>query len=372
MKVVKLSLAILGLIIVVAALAIGSFLFFMDPNQLKPVIIAEVQKKTGYQLTIDGKLSWSFFPRLSVYIDRMTLTAPRQTMPFVELRQIKMATDPTQLIYGKQQLQGNIRIAYVKYMNVKAQDMNVSVQWQNNKLTLNPLFAKLYDGTLRGQARGSLFSTTPQWDFNILLERIEFGSLLKDLDRENKINISGIGQVSLQAETQGINKEQLLKNLNGNSTFSLDQGVLQGIDLNYFVESANALLNKATPPMPPVGEPQTMFNRLTGTMRIQNGVTKTDDLLLTSPSFTTKAQGDIDLVNQAVNYQLQVTPSAQQKINWIVPVTVFGNLARPSVRLDMIMLEGMIAKEQFKKIKSKIQEEAKKLPEKINRFLQNL
>ena len=69
MKWLKISFSILVLLVLISVLAIGSFLFFMDPNKLKPVIIEETKKRTGYQLAIDGVLSWSFYPNLAIKID---------------------------------------------------------------------------------------------------------------------------------------------------------------------------------------------------------------------------------------------------------------------------------------------------------------
>ncbi len=58
-------------LLVVAALALT---LFVDPNQYKGEIIKTVKAKTGRDLRIDGKIGWSFFPRLGVEAGGVTLS----------------------------------------------------------------------------------------------------------------------------------------------------------------------------------------------------------------------------------------------------------------------------------------------------------
>src|SRR5579862_6512553 len=107
---IRISFSVLILLIVVAGLAIVGLMIFMDPNKLKPVLIEETMKKTGYQLTIDGPLSWSFYPRLSVKVDHMELKSPTQTSTFLTLHHVAIAANFSELFKGKENLQGDVYI----------------------------------------------------------------------------------------------------------------------------------------------------------------------------------------------------------------------------------------------------------------------
>ena len=70
-----LSMMLVLIILIMSALAIG-LRYFVDPNRLKPYIAAQVKQSTGRQLTMDGSLSWSFFPSFGIELGHATLSNP--------------------------------------------------------------------------------------------------------------------------------------------------------------------------------------------------------------------------------------------------------------------------------------------------------
>ncbi|OGT35582.1 MAG: hypothetical protein A3F11_00125 [Gammaproteobacteria bacterium RIFCSPHIGHO2_12_FULL_37_14] len=368
MKLVRISLAILSLLVIVAIVAIGSLILLVDPNKLKPTIVSQVQKQTGYRLQIDGNLTWSFYPRLGVKIQRMTVGLPEKSLPFADLQDIRIATQLSALIRNEA-LASSIYIAETRIGKLHLQNTQLKIQWQNNILSLSPITASLYGGSLTGVAHGSQLSTIPVWDWSIELNRLQIQSLLDDLNRDNKVKLSGIGNITLRNNTLGKSQDQLLENLTGNVTFNVENGSLQGIDLNYFIQSADALLNKQSPTNIPKMK-QTPFNQMSGSAVIKDGIATSNDLLVSSSSFTTKGSGTINLIDQTLDYQLQVMPLQTIKIKGAIPIQLTGSLQNPLVQLDMLKLNTMIAQDQLEKIKTKIQKEVKQLPGKIDKFLQ--
>src|SRR3990167_7574740 len=110
MRTIKILLSILLLIILVLIIALGSLFLFLDPNKLKPIIANEVSRNTGFQTTINGKLSWSFYPLLGVKLDSMTLKESGQPAPFLEMHDVSIATELSQLLQGQSELQGQLYI----------------------------------------------------------------------------------------------------------------------------------------------------------------------------------------------------------------------------------------------------------------------
>ena len=60
------------------------------------------------------------------------------------------------------------------------------------------------------------------------------------------MTVSGVGQLKLTGATQGSNRDQLISHLGGITEFKVQNGVVEGMDLNYLITSADALLNKKT------------------------------------------------------------------------------------------------------------------------------
>lgn len=374
MKVFKIIFSILFLFVIVCALAVCSLIFLVDVDKLKPVIIKEVKKETGYDLSIDGKLAWSFYPTVGVKVDHMTLSNPGKKQPFIDAQDVRIAADLIQLLKAKEVLDGDVLISSVKMNNVNIKDVSAKLNWKNNILTINPVKAYLYEGTLEGVISGRNFADVPQWQWNILCSGVQVKPLLDDANgADSKIKISGIGSLKLQGETQGKSQEQILKHLNGSSEFSLSDGSIDGIDLNYFLQAANALINKEAKEQP-VNTKKTAFNSLTGSAVIKNGLIETDNTVLKAPAFITKAQGNIELVSRALAFKLQIRPQLEDaKVHWEIPVDLTGDLQHPDVKLDAFEIQKILTGMQIEHLKQKaVKQIQKHIHGKTGEILQNL
>lgn len=63
-------------LLVLAVLAIGTALYLVDLNDLKPQIIGAVKDTTGRDLALEGDLSWSLYPNIGVNMGRASLSNP--------------------------------------------------------------------------------------------------------------------------------------------------------------------------------------------------------------------------------------------------------------------------------------------------------
>lgn len=368
MKLVKILFSIVLLIVVVAAIAFACLTMLVDPNKLKPVLANEVLKSTGYELKIDGNLSWSFFPRLGVKVEHMTLNEPHHPA-FIDLRDVTIASEIRQLLQGTQKLQGELHIGSVRLFNLQLSEAYVGLHWLSGMATFEPIKANLYNGTLKGIAHGRTLSVDPHWDWSMQANNVQLKPLLQDVNgAASKIVISGVGDVSMTAETHGKAKAQIFKNLNGISEFSITKGALEGIDINHLVDTANAVLNGSSV----TGASHldyTSFQSFTGVAAIKEGVATINNLMLVSPALTTTGIANIDLNTQRIECKLQMTPLRLEKMHWTIPVLVQGDLHNPSVQIDGETLKVQVANEQFQKVKSKVAEEVKKLPEKADKLI---
>lgn len=373
MKIIRIVFALIVLFASVLVLALGVLFVAVDPNQLKPTIAQQFVQKTGYQLVIDGNLTWSFYPRLAIHIAHMTISMPGEAQAFADLSNVKIATPLTQLFHGREKLTGKVHIAALRLLNIKAQNAYIGIDWQNGILTLQPLTAELYQGKLTGKAHGRDFAQEAHWDWDTVLEQVQVQALLQDVNRHpTQLSLSGSGQIHIEAMTQGKDRQQLLSHLNGNLQFSIAQGALQGIDLNYFVQTANALLShQPVPTLTPTGK--TLFEKLIGTGTFNNGMLQSNDLMIVTPAFTTTANGQLQLLDQTLDFRVQIKSQTAVNTSWEIPLTVTGNLQQPQVALDRFAIEKFLAQEKFDKLKAKVSHEIKEhVPGKAGEFLQNL
>ena len=371
MKTLRVFFAILGLFVLIGIFIVACFVFFMDPNRLKPVLVDEVMKKTGYRLEIEGDLSWSLYPRFGVHIAHMTFTQVNQAVPFLDLRDVNIATALSRIWQSSQILQGEVYISYARFVNLHAQEVRLTLNWQNQVLTLQPLVARLYNGMLKGTIHVYELPKSPRWDTDLKFNHVDIQSLLQDLrGSDNKISVSGWADGDLHLSTQGTNREQILNNLNGMAAYRVNQGALLGIDCNYWVQSADALVSGQSLAAL-TNTKQTSFDQLTGNFIVKNGEVN-HHFILASSHFTVQGEGNLNLINETIDDQLDIIPLNTSALKWTIPVLIEGPLRDPTIRLDMLKLKAMITQEQIEKVKTKVQKEIKKLPEQADKLLKNI
>lgn len=285
--------------------------------------------------------------------------------------------------------QGRLSIDSLQAMNLKLSDANVEMHFQNNVLQLSPITAKLYQGDLYGQAKVDLNGVMPLLSMSAKLSDVQAEPLLDDLGGTNKkIKFSGKGNVDLQMVSAGANADTILKNLSGSGSLNFENGELKGIDLGYMIDSAYSLAKQQ--PVAGTDTKKTAFGSLTGTIVIRNGIVSNNDLHFDAPRFDSAGKGDIDLINQKIDYTLQTKVkkiSDKRKDDWLdlygmsIPIRITGTLDDPKVGLDTNDLLRQIAMHQLQKVnvnvdgetKAKIQEQIKdKLPGKAGEMLNNL
>lgn len=351
-----------------------TFLYFtVDPNKLKPIIAQEVKKKTGYDVVIQGNLAWSFYPSLAVKVYRVMLSDPGELKPFVDLQNVKIAIEIMELFNHKETLQGQIRIASVKFKNLQAQNVSAKLLWQNDGFILQAIQAYLYGGAMEGAVQGNSLSVMPHWDWDVQLSQVQLKPLFEALYGVNtKIKMSGMGQIKLHVVSQGKTRNQILNQLNGAAEFNISNGAVEGMDFNYYVQAAEALMSQE--PQNSMNETnQTTFNQLAGVAIIKNGIVNSRNLLLVSPRFITRGEGSVVLSSQDMDVELKIEPQQNAKISWKIPLVITGNVNSPNIRLDGGEIQKLIVKREIDKIKDKARDQIKKhIPGNTAEFLQKL
>lgn len=72
----KKILIIISIPIAAILIAILALVLFVNPNQFKPLIIEQTKAQTGFDLVIDGDISWSFFPHIGFSIGSAQVLNP--------------------------------------------------------------------------------------------------------------------------------------------------------------------------------------------------------------------------------------------------------------------------------------------------------
>lgn len=205
----------------------------------------------------------------------------------------------------------------------------------NARAVANIAEAEAYGGTLKGavvvNARKGLSASA-----DLTLTGLDLQGLLTDTLGSARM----AGKADLRVKLLGSGKSQaaLMRSLTGEAALTMGQGELVGFDVA-------GMLRTMDPGY--VGEGRkTIFQALSVSTTVTDGVAQSDDLTLKGKLFSAGGTGRVDLGGQTVDYRLlpSLTVQGDAAGAITVPVLISGPWAKPKVRLDLEWLASERAK----------------------------
>ncbi len=297
-------------------------------------------------------------------------TAATQMLPMQQLRQLNLV--------------GNLAIDTLNFKKFQMTHVKLNINANNGLIQMAGNQANLYEGQWQSNIALNVQTNIPTWQINEVINNVQIAPLTSAFYTNTKYQISGVGNIKASITTSGNTQSALTQNLNGTGQFSLESGVINGINLGYQMDAALALVNKQTPPSQP-SDNQTPFGSLTGTFKIINGLVNNNDLLLQSQALNVSGKGSINLVNQQVHYQVastaiqgQVDPkiyNLQEKIGGSIPIKISGTLASlkvyPDIEKILTNMATAYVKQNANKVKQAVDNQVQKLGSQLQQGLQN-
>lgn len=208
-------------------------------------------------------------------------------------------------------------------------------------LTLQPFGAALYGGEVRGTARLDARRTPATFSLEQSLSALQLLPFVRDLAGFEKL--TGVAQLGAKLSTTASSTADLMSGLNGELAFDVSDGALKGVNLWYEIQRANALARGRAAPQR--SSPDTDFRQLKGTAVIRDGVLVNQDLVGGLPFLALAGQGQVNLVESALDYRLnatvireaidEATGERSELAGTTVPLRLRGSLDSPSVSVDL-------------------------------------
>jgi AsmA protein len=247
-------------------------------------------------------------------------------------------------------LRGSLRAAEVKMAKFDATKLAADINIEQSALTIAPLTAKLYGGTLTGSL-GVAAQATPQITLKQNLTGFQANALLADTAGAGKL--AGKGDLAMDISAEGGNISALRKTLNGSISLALVRGSLAGIDMRNALLEGNEDLgtkNKARVHEAKFSE-RTDFSELKAVFNIVEGRSHGNSFEMRSPLFRIAGEGDL-AESGNLSYRLAATIVSTLKRKTAgelaelkgvaVPVRVTGPWATPAIALDFAAASGGI------------------------------
>lgn len=233
------------------------------------------------------------------------------------------------------------RIKTLTYQQWDLSDFEVRFQAADGLITVPELNLLAFDGRLDANASLDIQGDQPVMASRLDVRGMEIEPLLTLLGM--KPRVSGKGNLQADLTTSGNDHDDLIANLAGTTATRLEDGVVQGVDLGYWLRRANAQIRGGD--VTAVNRAETDFSALTASAVIESGIVHSDDLDLRAPLFRVSGDGQFNLPAEQIDYRAaasvvgslegQSGRDLQELRGITVPVLITGRFDSPQVRLDM-------------------------------------
>lgn len=209
-----------------------------------------------------------------------------------------------------------------------------------------------YGGTLGGEVVANNRSGLSVGG-DLRAQGVGLQGLLNDLAGLSRFTGAADAQVSFLGV--GSSVDAIMRSLSGQGALSTGRGTIQGIDLDKLFRSGD------------VSGGTTVFDSLTASFTIEDGVLRNDDLLMSLPVIAARGEGRIGLGARDINYLFTPRAGGTDGAGGVaIPVRIKGPWADPSIRPDMKALIDENLEEEKKAAEEKAR---KKLDEAVEKKL---
>ena len=245
---------------------------------------------------------------------------------------------------------GTLTLKAAQVARLNPTNLRVTLAAKDQVMRLFPIEAQIDGGRYSGDITLDSHSAIPTLSLDEHLSGVDMARLLANTAQKGRL--SGRANVNLKATARGDTADAMLKTLSGHLDANLADGALEGIDVGYEINLAQALINRSPAP---AGQStgKTPFQAFKVSAQITNGIAETRDLTITSQVLKVAGQGSANLSSKAVDFKLLTSVMTAPARNTDIPLKVTGTYTDPTVRPDI----EAVAKDQ---LKQKLQDVLKK------------
>src|SRR5690606_4254603 len=166
---------------------------------------------------------------------------------------------------------------------------------------LRQLSGGILGGEFAAEGEINTRSTPSTVSINPVLTGID--SLALQEAYEQPPQIRGLVDLNANLQAQGNSLYRWMDTLDGNASFTVNDGALVGVNLEQQLCSAIALANRKALSESRGGQ-DTPFRSLQGSFNIENGQVRNDDLVVALPGIAAKGRGSVNLPQQKMDYRI--------------------------------------------------------------------
>jgi AsmA protein len=272
---------------------------------------------------------------------------------------------------------GDLKFGKAKFSGLTLTNASFGLTAANGKLKLVPK-ASLYGGTWNGQIDLDVQASAAKATIAQQLEHVDLVPLGKDL--LGSADVAGIGDVKLDLMASGSNVGEMRRGLDGNVSFNVQNGALEGIDLWYELRRARARLDKDPEPDRGNAPRRTTFTSLAASGVVQDALLTNRDLTGVLDFMRITGTGTVNLLDDKIDFDLKATmidgpklqsdPAMVKYAGDTLPLRVTGTIDAPSVLPDFgAVVKSRVNKEVNEKLEEKKDEASDRIRDRLRGLL---
>jgi AsmA protein len=271
---------------------------------------------------------------------------------------------------------GELKFGKAKFSGLTLTNVALPLTASKGTARLTPS-ASLYGGHFSGDIRVAVDGDAANMTVQQTLDDVNLASLGQDLLGSQ--DITGTGDVRLNLTTKGQNLGQMRRDLDGDVSFSVTNGSLEGIDLWFELRRARARLDGDTVPERGDAARRTTFSSLSATGVVENALLTNRDLNGTLDFMSVDGSGTVNLLDDKIAFDLvakmtdgpvlQSDPAMVKYAGKTLPLKVSGTIDAPSVLPDF---SAIVRRQVTQQAEDKVNEEVDQAKEQVRDRLRGL
>lgn len=206
-------------------------------------------------------------------------------------------------------------------------NLDTHVKLENGRLTLEPLSLGVGGGKIAGTVTLDGSRKVPALTSNLEVRQVKVAQFFRGTEFAKDMGGTASGRIQLKGS--GPTVADILASADGKLGIAVDGGrisslAVKGLKTN-ILETLGVVLS-GSQPLP--------FNCLVANLNLDNGVVKTDALVLDTPETLVTGQGTINLKNERMDLRMVGRSKEVQIFATHVPVLVGGTLGNPDIGID--------------------------------------
>ena len=248
---------------------------------------------------------------------------------------------------------GDLTIEKLKVAQLTMAGVSLNIKAKNGIVQTRQSIKQLYQGKYRGQITINAKGKTPRISLNEKISSIQLEPLLNDLQPDSVAKLKGKANITAKLTTKGNTITAIKSKLAGKLSFSLKKGAIRGFNVQKIIDIGK-LATKGKQMQQSYANEQTLFTIIKGSASVKKGLINNPDFLAESSTIKVKGRGTVNLVTEALDYNVlaKLKKGGKNITNRPVAINVQGTISNPTLSYpkDLQSIESMMTEKEKKKV----------------------